>query len=177
MPLLLIPLLLVLLLLLWPIGLWFRFRTGKTLRPLYGWVMRVNVALTGFSTLLYLFGAWVAQRWLPMALADAGLGLMAGAVLGLIGLWLSKFVEGPSAILYAPNRWLVLAIALAVMARAGVALYNGWLHVRALGGDGAGQWHDTSLALLATAGVLLGYALTTSLALRWRHSRWKRRWR
>ncbi|MFS8064226.1 MAG: hypothetical protein ACMG5Z_06510, partial [Luteimonas sp.] len=88
---LLLPLLVVAVFMLWvvllPFALVQRYRNGRARRRAQSWMVRANAWLLAFSTLLFLLGAWISSRWLHAALRDATLGLMAGVVIGIAGLW------------------------------------------------------------------------------------------
>lgn len=171
MPLLLIPLLLLLLLLIWgvllPLSLWQRFRFGKARRLARPWWVRVNAWLWLLSVFVYLVACAVLQWWFPQQWVQALAGLAAGAMLGVLGLALSRFERRPEGLFYTPNPWLILALTLLVagrivlglvqMARQGMA----WVD----GGTVDAQWHA---GLVAVAGVLLGYSLAYAWGLRWR---------
>lgn len=172
MPLLLLPLLLLALLLVmvlaWPWTLRQRYRLGVARRRVYGWQVRANAWLLSLSVLGYLAGAWLMSRWLPDALRDAGLALAAGAAFGLLGHALTRFEALPDGLYRTPPRWIVLAVVALVAGRAGYAL---WLAVQRLrSGSGWDAWlrDDGALALLAVAGLLLGYQWLLGLGLRHR---------
>ena len=169
MPLLLLPLLVVCLVLLWlllmPLALWQRYRSGRSRRRAVKWVVALNAWSLLLSALLFLFGAWLAGYWVDAAVAYAVAGLLAGMVLGMLGLALTRFEATSQGMFYTPNRWLVLTLTLVVAARIGYGLYRmeqAWV---------AGA-HPTWLAqqgsVLAVGGLLLGHYLVYAWGLRWR---------
>jgi hypothetical protein len=169
MPLLLLPLLVVALVLLWlllmPFALWQRYRSGRSRRRVVRWVMTLNAWSLLVSVVLFFFGAWVAGYWVNAALAHAGAGLLAGMLLGVIGLALTRFETTSQGVFYTPNRWLVLALTLVVAARIGYGLYRmeqAWVS------DIHAAWLAQQGSVLAVGGLLLGHYLAYAWGLRWR---------
>ena len=169
MPLLLLPLLVVALVLLWlllmPFALWQRYRTGRSRRRAVRWVVTLNAWSLLASVVLFLSGAWIAAYWVDAALAHAGAGLLAGMVLGVIGLALTRFEATSQGVFYTPNRWLVLALTLVVAARIGYGLYRmeqAWVS------DIHAAWLAQQGSVLAVGGLLLGHYLAYAWGLRWR---------
>ena len=140
MPLLLLPVVLLAMVMLWalllPLGLWQRYRRGRARRVAVPWAVRLNGWLLLGST---------------------------GVVVGIAGLWLTRFDTAPDGRLhYTPNRWLVLGLTLLVAGRIGFGLLQAmhWW-------DGAAtDWLARQGTLLAVAGLLLGHYLAYSLGLR-----------
>ena len=175
MPLLLLPPLLVLLLLLaWllllPLSLWQRYRFGKLRRRALPWLVKLNAWLLLASTLLFGLGMLASEHWWPGALRHAALGLAAGMILGVAGLWLSRFERTPRGLYYTPNAWLSLlltAIAAARIALGAIEIWRGWR------GDAALAMLPLfeHASLFAVAGLLLGHYLAYQWGLRWRLSR------
>lgn len=169
MPLLLVPLAFLLLSAAWlvllPWSLWQRFRYGKARRLARSWVVRLNAWLLLVSVIVFVAVSALTTVWFPHNLAQAAFGLLGGALLGLLGLALSRFEWRPEGLFYTPNAWIALGLTLLVasrlllslvqMGRQGVAWWNGAL-VDA-------SWHD---GLVALAGVLLGHALVYAWGLR-----------
>ncbi len=176
MPLLiLIPALLAALFVLWallfPLAIIQRYRHGKARRRVQPWAVRVNAWLLAASTLLFVAFAWVMERWIANALADAGIGLAVGGAAGFLGLALDRFEATPQGLFRTPNRWLVLGLSLLVAARIGIGLWLAW--------SDAPSMHASALlsrgGLLGVGGVLLGYAALTGWGLRFRVARVMRR--
>jgi hypothetical protein len=110
-------------------------------------------------------GAWVAGYWVDAALAHAGAGLLAGMLLGVMGLALTRFETTSQGVFYTPNRWLVLALTLVVAARIGYGLYRmeqAWVS------DIHAEWLAQQGSVLAVGGLLLGHYLAYAWGLRWR---------
>jgi hypothetical protein len=169
MPLLLLPLLVVALVLLWlllmPFALWQRYRSGRSRRRAVRWVATLNAWSLLVSVVLFLFGAWVAGYWVDAALAHGGAGLLAGMLLGVMGLALTRFETTAQGVFYTPNRWLVLALTLVVAARIGYGLYRmeqAWVS------DIHAAWLAQQGSVLAVGGLLLGHYLAYAWGLRWR---------
>lgn len=174
MPLLLVPFLLLLVvalaLLLWPLGLWQRYRHGRARRRARHWVATLQAGALTVSVVLLLAGAWLAGRWIDGALANAALGLAAGAALGVAGVAMTRFEPGPDALHYTPNPWLVLALTLLVAGRALLGAWQAW-H-RFVAGEAAMRlpwpWLESHASLWAMAGLLLGYHALYAWRLRGR---------
>ena len=142
---------------------WQRYRRGRARRVAVPWSVRLNAWLLLASTGVFLLGAWLAGHWVEAALAHAATGVAAGVVVGMAGLWLTRFDVAPDGRLhYTPNRWLVLGLTLLVAGRIGFGLLQAmhWW-------DGAAtDWLARQGTLLAVAGLLLGHYLAYSLGLR-----------
>jgi hypothetical protein len=176
-PFLLIPLLVLLAVIaLMPLSLVLRYRASKARRLARGWVAVVNVVGAGLSSAFLLLAAAVTSFWVPNAFRSAALGLLAGCLLGLVGLWLSRWETTPRSLHFTPNRWLVLTLMLVV---AGRVLYGFW--------RGFHSWraalHGTTwiaaagvAGSLAAGAVVLGYYLTYWAGVWRRFQRHKRTW-
>lgn len=161
MPLLLIPLAALAFVLLWlllmPLALWQRYRRGHARRRAVAWAVRVNAWLLTGSAALFVLSAWLLGFWIDGALLHALAGLGGGVVLGIVGLWLTRFEHGPRGMFYEPNRWLVFLLTLIVAARIGFGLWR----TAQLSGAGADHvaWLAQQGGLLAVGGLLLGHYL------------------
>lgn len=170
MPLLmLLPLLVACLVLLWlllmPLALWQRYRAGHSRRRAVRWVATLNAWSLLVSALLFLAGAFLAGYWVDGALAYAACGLLAGMVVGAVGLGLTRFERTAQGLFYTPNRWLVLALTLVVAARIAYGLYR----MEQAWADEAGvTWLAQQGSVLAVGGLLLGHYLAYAWGLRWR---------
>lgn len=173
MPLLLVPLLLLVFVAVWalllPLALLQRYRRGRARRRARGWAVRLNAWLLLGSAGLFVATAWLAGYWISAALAHATLGLALGVVVGIIGLWLTRFeLDPPDArgLVYTPNRGLVLALTGLVALRLGYGLLQGWQLWRGSGDHASWLAHQGSL--LAVGGLLLGHYLAYAWGLRQR---------
>lgn len=165
--LLLIPVLVIGVVALWalllPVSLVQRYRMGKRPRRAVGWVVKANAWLLLPSALLFVVSAWMSSPWVPGATLHSLSGLGLGVLLGICGLWTSRFEWREGKLHYTPNAWLILLLALVVLARIGVGLWllaSRWRHVDmpALLADHAG--------LFAAGGVLVGYTLAYAWGLK-----------
>lgn len=140
-----------------PLSLIQRYRAGTARRLARGWISTLNLIFIGASAGLFLVAAAVTNAWVPQAFTYAGAGLVGGVLLGVFGLGSSRWEESPHGLYYTPNRWLVLAITLAVTARVIYGIWRGWQASRAAL-EGAAWLAASGVAgSLAVGGVVLGY--------------------
>ena len=174
MPLLLLLLLPVLLFALWlvllPLTLWLRWRGGRARRRVQPWVVRLNAWLLAASVPVFLASSWFAARWWPDAPADGAIGLLAGVLVGIVGLWLMRVERDARGLWVTPSRWLVLALTTLVALRVLAGLWRAWGTLMApatasYAAYDAGLW-------TGVAGLLLGYGFATAWGLRARLRRW-----
>lgn len=177
MPLLALALLLLLPLLViaaMPLILVLRYRSGTARRMARPWLATVNAVMMLVSAAFFLFAAAVTRVWVPDALSSAAAGLAIGMVLGILGLWLTRWEATVRDLHYTPNRWLVLAVTFVVAVR---VLYGFW--------RGAAAWASTDSTSfidafgvggsLAAGGTVIGYYVAYGIGLRRRIGRWQRR--
>lgn len=158
--------LLLFMLLMLPFSIVHRYRMGTSRRLARGWMATLNFFGVATSAILFLVIAAVTSLWVPRAFTYSVLGMMAGSLLGLAGLMLSRWEVTPRTLHYTPNRWLVLAITLVVSARLAYGFWRGW--------HAWGETQDdvTWLAAAGAAGslgagaVVLGYYLMYWAGLR-----------
>ncbi len=168
MPLLLIPLAIAAFLALWlvtlPLAVWQRYRRGRARRRVQPWAIGLNAWSLLLSVVLFLLGAAFIGWWIERALLHAGLGLLAGVLVGLIGVALTRFERVDATQFYTPNRWLVLALTVVVALRIAMGL---WHLVPLWQGQGTHvAWLAQQGGLLAVGGLLLGYYLGYAWGLR-----------
>lgn len=171
-PLLIIPVLVILALVaLVPISIVQRFRMGTSRQRARGWLAAVNVTGLTVSAVLFLTSAAFTSIWVPNALLYTAGGLAAGGLLGISGLWLTRWEPAIGSLHYTPNRLLVLGITLVVMARLLYGFWRGWETWRA--GLEGGSWVAASgvAGSMAAGAVVLGYYLVYWIGVR---RRWKR---
>ena len=140
-----------------PLSLVQRYRVGTARRLGRRWFATLNMFGILFSVVLFVIGAAIASYWVQSALTYTLAGLVAGALLGLLGLAITRWEPGPRGLYYTPNRWLVLAITLTVTAR---VLYGLWRSIQAWrSGLSGGSWFVESgvAGSLAAGAVVLGY--------------------
>jgi hypothetical protein len=147
-PLLLLPLVLLLfvagLVLLIPISLFMRYRRGTARQEARGWVAMLNLVTLTISAALLLTTAALTSFWVPRAFPYTAAGLAAGGVVGLVGLWATRWEPSTQALHHTPNRWLVLLIMVVVASRLVYGVWRAW-H--------AWLWRSPQTPWLASAGV------------------------
>src|SRR5207248_3361955 len=135
-----------------------RYRAGSARRQGRRWVATMNVWMTSFSAAFFLCFSFLISFWLGPTLRFALIGMAVGAVLGLLGLILTRWESQPEGFFYTPSRWLTLLIMLAIAAR----LIYGWWHTmhRSAPGNQHWLWSATGTQLsVAVAAGLIGYYL------------------
>ena len=95
-----------------PLSLVQRYRVGTARRLGRRWFATLNIFGILFSIVLFVIGGAITSYWVQSALTYTLAGLVAGALLGLLGLAITRWEPGPRGLYYTPNRWLVLAITL-----------------------------------------------------------------
>jgi ABC-type cobalt transport system substrate-binding protein len=171
-PLLIIPVLVVLALIaLVPISIVQRYRVGTSRQRARGWIATLNLAGLSLSAVLFLVSAVFTNIWVPDALRYTVGGLAAGCLLGIVGLWLTRWEPSIGALHYTPNRLLVLAITLLVAARVFYGFWRGWESWRA-GVSGESWFVAAGVATSMAAGaVVIGYYLAYWIGVRRRLKR------
>ncbi len=170
MPILALALLIVAILvaglLLLPLSIVQRYRVGTRRQQARGWLIAINLFGMGMSALMFLTGSAVSNIWIPNAFRYSAFGLLAGALLGILGLALTRWEPSPRALHFTPNRLLVLAITLTITARIGYSFWRAW---QTWGGmSDRPQWLVTwgVAEALGAGGVVLGYYLAYWLGVR-----------
>lgn len=160
-------------LLLWPLALWNRYRVGTSRRRPPRWLTRLNAWLLPASALLFLAAMGVTQLFVAHAFVYAALGVLAGLATGGLGWALTRVEHRPGAVWYTPNRWLVLALTLVVVARVIAGIWQAWErwqgNVELLAAWGP---LGEPAGLFAVAGLVLGYHAAYAVLLQWRLGRW-----
>ncbi len=146
-----------------------RYRAGTARRQGRRWAATMNVWMTSFSAVLFLFFTFLISFWLGPTLRFALAGMAIGALLGLLGLGLTRWEVEPAGLFYTPSRWLALLITFAITAR----FAYGWWHTMHHGSSAPGEQHwlmTTSGAQLslAVAAGLIGYYLVYAFGVRHR---------
>jgi hypothetical protein len=172
-PLLILPLLIVLALVtvlaLIPLSLVQRYRVGTSRQRARGWLATINLTGLALSAALFLASAALTTIWIPGALTYAAAGLCAGVVLGLAGLWLTRWDASADALHFTPNRLLVLSMMLIVSSRVLYGVWRAWESWSA-GLRGESWLVDAGVRESMAAGaVVLGYYLAYWTGVRRRH--------
>jgi hypothetical protein len=153
-----------------------RYRAGTARRQGRRWVASLNVWMTGLSTVLFLSFTFLLSFWVGSAFRFAVIGMALGAILGLLGLALTRWESQREGLFYTPSRWLALVVTLAIAAR----LIYGWWHATHSGTGAPGDEHwlitasATELSVAVAAG-LIGYYLVYSIGVRLQLARHERR--
>jgi hypothetical protein len=147
-----------------------RYRAGTARRQGRRWVATMNVWMTSFSAALFLCFTFLISFWLGPTLRFALTGMAVGAVLGLLGLVLTRWESHPEGLFYTPSRWLALLVMLAIAAR----LVYGWWHATHSNSPDHQHWFlsvsGTQLSVAGAAG-LIGYYLIYAIGVRIRITR------
>ncbi len=158
-----------------PISIVQRFRVGVSRRQARAWVAALNLIALALSIVLVLAGAWITSRWLPDALTYTAGGLGVGAVLGLLGILLTRWEPVDRRLFYTPNWWLVTAITLVVTGRVLYGFWRTWDAWRA-SIDSMSWVAASGLAASMSAGaVVLGYYAIYWTGVWMRTRRWQGR--
>jgi hypothetical protein len=168
-PILLVPVLVVLALVaLIPIALVQRYRMGVARQRARGWLIAINLVGLSLSMIMFILTAAVTSIWLHPVLIYTIVGLTTGFVLGVIGLWFTRWEPTPHALFFTPNRLLVLTITLIVTARVLFGFWRAWHSWRA-GLDDAAWVAAAGVAKSMAAGaVVLGYYFVYWIGVRQR---------
>lgn len=156
-----------------PLSLVMRYRSGTARQLARGWVATANVWSIGISVVLLLGTATVTTFWVPGALGYTLAGMAAGALLGLLGLALTRWEPSAHGLHFTPNRFLVLAILLVVTARIGWGFWRAW----SSWGDAADSSFLAEVGLPGAMGAgaaVVGYYLSFWVGVRRRYRRHQR---
>ena len=152
-----------------------RYRAGKARRQARPWTVTLNLAVMALSAALFLVSAAFTTIWFPHAFTGAALGLLAGLLLGVFGLTMTRWESTPRTLHYTPNRWLVLLVTLIVSGRVLYGLFRTFAVAQA-GVRGTGLVSAFGVPeSLAAGATVIGYYLAYNVGLRWRIRRWHRR--
>ncbi len=149
-----------------PISLVQRYRLGTSRQRARSWLAAINMAGLAVSSVLFLVSAAFTSIWVPRAFTYTLAGLATGALLGIVGLRLTRWEPAPAALYYTPNRWLVLAITVVVTARVLYGFWRAWATWRA--GLQDGSWFVAAgvAGSMGAGAVVLGYYLAYWLGVR-----------
>jgi hypothetical protein len=174
-PLLIVPVLIVLAFVaLIPIALVQRFRMGVARQRARGWLIAINLAGISISMIMFTLAAVFTSIWLHPALVYTFGGLATGFVLGVAGIWFTRWESFKDGLYFTPNRWLVLSITLVVTGRILFGFWRAW-HTWRAGFDDASWVAAAGLAKsMAAGGVVLGYYFVYWIGVRTRLRRQQR---
>jgi hypothetical protein len=161
-------LLVVALVLATPFLLYLRYRTGTIRRRGREWVANLNLASLGLSAALLVWVAAMTTFWVPHAFSYSLAGLLAGSLLGFLGLALTRWEFTPRGLHYTPNRWLVLLVTLAVVTRLLYGLWRIWHAWRAAPSDGSWLASAGVAGSMAVGALVVGYYLAYFAGVRWK---------
>jgi hypothetical protein len=153
-----------------------RYRAGTARRQGRRWVASLNVWMTSLSAVFFLSFTFLISFWLETAFRFAVLCMCFGAILGLLGLALTRWESQPEGFFYTPSRWLAILVTLAIAAR----FVYGWWHAAHSASSAPGDKHwlmtasGTELSLAVAAG-LIAYYLVYSIGVRLRVARHEQR--
>jgi len=154
-----------------PLSLVLRYRAGTARRQARGWVAALNIFGLVLSVTLFLIGAAITSYWDPRAFGYSLLGLGGGIVLGIVGLWLTRWEHTYEGLHYTPNRLLVLAVTLVFTARVLYGLWRGWHAWHAAPGEASWLAAFGIAGSLGAGAIVLGYYLAYWIGLRARLKR------
>jgi hypothetical protein len=149
-----------------PISLVQRYRVGTSRRQARGWIITLNLTAVTISTGIFLASAAVTNVWVPDAFRYAVTGLAAGSLVGIVGLWLTRWEHSARGLHYTPNRFLVLAITVIVSARIAYGFWRSWQAWRLAEGDVSWIAASGVAGSLAAGAVVLGYYVTYWVGVR-----------
>jgi len=153
-----------------------RYRAGTARRQARRWVASLSVWMTTISAIFFLSFTALLSFWLDAAFRFALLGMALGAILGLLGLAITRWENEPEGLFYTPSRWLALCVTLAIAAR----FVYGWWRATHFGSNASDGQHwlitasGTQLSL-ALAAALIAYYLVYSVGVRLRVARYEQR--
>lgn len=143
-----------------------RYRAGTARRQGRRWVASLNVWMTSLSAVFFLSFTFLISLWLGTAFRFALIGMCFGALLGLLGLALTRWESQREGLFYTPSRWLALLVTLAIAAR---FIYGWWRATHSSSAPGEQHWlmtaSGTELSLAVAAG-LIAYYLVYSIGVR-----------
>jgi hypothetical protein len=167
-PIILVLLLVVALVIATPFLLYLRYRTGTMRRRGREWVANLNLASLGLSAALLVWVAALTTFWVPHAFSYSLAGLLAGLLLGFLGLALTRWEMAPRGLHYTPNRWLVLLVTLAVVTRLLYGLWRLWHAWRAAPSDGSWLASAGVAGSMAVGALIVGYYFVYFAGVRWK---------
>lgn len=155
LPVFLLLALFALALLAWPFTLWRRVRSGHLRRRVVLWPFKLRRVVLAIGLGVFVaMAVWLADGPGTPAARELLAATAAGIFLGLLAAALSGIDVERGAPYLTPNRWMVLLVALALLARLL------WIALDWVAGDAAAHRHAVALG-----GALLGFATAHSATL------------
>ena len=151
-----------------PLLLVVRYRVGTARRPARRWLATINLLSLLTSAALFLWAAAITNFWVPNTFRYSLIGFAAGALLGLFGLWLTRWEPTARALYYTPSRWLVLLLTLAVGARLLYGVWRIWHAWHTTGPDASWLASAGVAGSMAVGAVVVGYYLIYFAGVRWK---------
>lgn len=151
-----------------------RYRAGAARRQGRRWTAVMNFWATCFSAFLFLFFTFLSSFWLGHTLRFAIAGMGIGALLGLLGLALTRWEVESEGIFYTPSRALALLITLAIAGRLAYGWWRGFHSQARTDQNWLTSLSGTQLSF-AVAGALIGYYLIYAIGVRARVLRHEKR--
>ncbi|AMY08252.1 hypothetical protein LuPra_01446 [Luteitalea pratensis] len=164
---------LVLPLVLLPVSVVQRYRMGTARGPARAWVANLNIGGFLVAAGVVVITSTITALWVPSALSATSGALLAGALLGMIGLSLSHWETQAGQLYFTPNRWLVGALTMLVVARLAYGAWRLWDAWLRWGGESGWIASAGASGSLAAGALLIGYGLGFWSAVRWRIARRK----
>jgi hypothetical protein len=142
-----------------PFTLVLRYRYGTRRRRARAWVATLNAASLAISATIFLVSAAITTRYIPYSFSSGTFGLACGAILGLLGLVLTRWERDGPSLFYTPSRLLVLVVTLVVTLRIAYGFWRGW-HAWRAAQDGTSWIAAIGIpGSLAAGAVVIGYYL------------------
>ena len=147
---------------------------GRARRLARDWLLALNAWSLLVSVAIFVAVSAVGLFWWPDSLAGAGVGLAAGSLLGLLGVWLTRWEVAPQGVFYQPNAWLALLLVAIVAGRIVLGFVQMAHYWQSGGMPATHALLSGHGSLLAVAGLLLGYYLVYAWGVKWRVARLQR---
>ena len=94
-----------------------RYRAGTARRQARRWIATLNLWMTSLSAVFFLSVTFLLSFWVWSAFRYALIGIGTGAIIGLLGLALTRWEDRPEALFYTPNHWFAFLIVFTITAR------------------------------------------------------------
>lgn len=142
-----------------PFALVFRYRFGTRRQRARVWVATLNAVSLAISATIFLISAAITTRFVPTSFSFGTAGLACGAILGLLGLVVTRWEREGPLLFYTPSRLLVLAVTLVVTLRIAYGFWRGW-HAWRAAQEGTSWIAAIGIpGSLAAGAVVIGYYL------------------